>query len=86
MTFLRIVMFEHDLFGKPVSTFPDHALAISRPARSRNLSQIFKTFENWEFKTNFNALKQKAPDISAGRCRCETSEILEFGVYFKRRH
>jgi hypothetical protein len=20
-------MFEHDLFGKPVSTFPDHALA-----------------------------------------------------------
>src|SRR5436190_20205573 len=31
MTFLRIVirsifLFEHDLFGKPVSTFPDHAL------------------------------------------------------------
>ena len=34
MTFLRIViplylMFEHDLFGKPVSTFPDHALDVS---------------------------------------------------------
>src|SRR5467141_3595203 len=32
MTFLRIViplylLFEHDLFGKPVPTFPDHALA-----------------------------------------------------------
>src|SRR5882724_6201302 len=31
MTFLRIVIplypFEHDLFGKPVPTFPDHALA-----------------------------------------------------------
>jgi hypothetical protein len=32
MTFLRIViplyvfLFEHDLFGRPVSTFPDHAL------------------------------------------------------------
>jgi hypothetical protein len=22
-----ISLFEHDLFGKPVSTFPDHALA-----------------------------------------------------------
>jgi hypothetical protein len=34
MTFLRIViplylLFEHDLFGKPVPTFPDHALAIA---------------------------------------------------------
>jgi hypothetical protein len=33
MTFLRIViplylLFEHDLFGKPVPTFPDHALAV----------------------------------------------------------
>jgi len=32
MTFLRIViplylLFEHDLFGKPLHTFPDHALA-----------------------------------------------------------
>jgi hypothetical protein len=32
MTFLRIIiplylLFEHDLFGKPVPTFPDHALA-----------------------------------------------------------
>ena len=32
MTFLRIViplylfLFEHDIFGKPVPTFPDHAL------------------------------------------------------------
>jgi hypothetical protein len=31
MTFLRIaiplqLLFEHDLFGKPVPTFPDHAL------------------------------------------------------------
>jgi hypothetical protein len=24
-----IPLFEHDLFGKPVSTFPDHALAVS---------------------------------------------------------
>jgi hypothetical protein len=23
----RISLFEHDLFGKPVPTFPDHALA-----------------------------------------------------------
>jgi hypothetical protein len=35
MTFLRIVipiylLFEHDLFGKPVPTFPDHALATLR--------------------------------------------------------
>src|SRR5260370_16464816 len=28
----RTLLFEHDLFGKPVSTFPDHALAIMRPA------------------------------------------------------
>jgi hypothetical protein len=33
MTFLRIViplyfLFEHDLFGKPVPTFPDHALGL----------------------------------------------------------
>src|ERR1700722_16767413 len=27
MTLLRIFLFEHDLFGKPVSAFPDHALA-----------------------------------------------------------
>jgi hypothetical protein len=27
-------LFEHDLFGKPVSTFPDHALAI-RTRRGR---------------------------------------------------
>jgi hypothetical protein len=38
MTFLRIVMplyllFEHDLFGKPVPTFPDHALEKKRPQR-----------------------------------------------------
>jgi hypothetical protein len=24
-----VYLFEHDLFGKPVSTFPDHALGIS---------------------------------------------------------
>jgi hypothetical protein len=34
MIFLRIIiplylLFEHDLFGKPVSTFPDHALTRS---------------------------------------------------------
>jgi len=23
-------LFEHDLFGKPVPTFPDHALALGR--------------------------------------------------------
>jgi hypothetical protein len=23
------LLFEHDLFGKPVSTFPDHALAVA---------------------------------------------------------
>ena len=41
MTFLRIViplylfLFEHDLFGKPVPTFPDHALAVGEaPSRS----------------------------------------------------
>jgi hypothetical protein len=33
MTFLRIVialylLFEHDLFGKPVPTFPDHASSV----------------------------------------------------------
>jgi hypothetical protein len=25
-----ILLFEHDLFGKPASTFPDHALTRSR--------------------------------------------------------
>jgi hypothetical protein len=40
MTFLRIVippilLFEHDLFGKPVSTFPDHALARETSAELR---------------------------------------------------
>jgi hypothetical protein len=37
MTFLRIViplylLIEHDLFGKPVTTFPDHALTAGSPA------------------------------------------------------
>jgi hypothetical protein len=30
-------LFEHDLFGKPVSTFPDHALAASSRAGSMNV-------------------------------------------------
>src|SRR5882757_5379012 len=39
MTFLRIViplylLFEHDLFGKPVSTFPDHALLFEHDLRA----------------------------------------------------
>src|SRR4030095_11127884 len=25
------LLFEHDLFGKPVSTFPDHALEVAEP-------------------------------------------------------
>ena len=43
MTILRIVtplnpfLFEHDLFGKPVSTFPDHALAPAIEADQRDL-------------------------------------------------
>jgi hypothetical protein len=28
-------LFEHDLFGKPVPTFPDHALTVA-PSRSRD--------------------------------------------------
>jgi hypothetical protein len=28
-------LFEHDLFGKPDSTFPDHALVTRRQARRR---------------------------------------------------
>jgi hypothetical protein len=27
-------LFEHDLFGKPVPTFPDHALAFQASARA----------------------------------------------------
>jgi hypothetical protein len=39
MTYLRIVIplhlfIEHDLFGKPVSTFPDHALSGDQPMSS----------------------------------------------------
>src|SRR5882724_6270834 len=30
-----LVVFEHDLFGKPVSTFPDHALVCLGNKRSR---------------------------------------------------
>jgi hypothetical protein len=42
MTFLRIViplylLFEHDLFGKPVPTFPDHALTCPRIPQSKGL-------------------------------------------------
>src|SRR5258705_12072424 len=35
MTFPRIVtpLYEHNLFGKPVPTFPDHALAPNKPGR-----------------------------------------------------
>jgi hypothetical protein len=29
------LLFEHDLFGKPVSTFPDHALASAYSAKAR---------------------------------------------------
>jgi hypothetical protein len=31
-------LFEHDLFGKPVPTFPDHALAA--PANSREFAGL----------------------------------------------
>src|SRR6267142_7218270 len=30
-----IILFEHDLFGKPVPTFPDHALLLRRAASLR---------------------------------------------------
>ena len=36
-----IFLFEHDLFGKPVPTFPDHALTI-RPALSSTAEQTSK--------------------------------------------
>src|SRR5438445_11606045 len=52
MTFLRIVtplylLFEHDLFGKPVSTFPDHALAASvSPAGHHSATAPFTAAES----------------------------------------
>ena len=36
-------LFEHDLFGKPVSTFPDHALAI-RTRRGRVDAKVGTSF------------------------------------------
>jgi hypothetical protein len=30
-----LTFFEHDLFGKPLQAFPDHALAKSRPVKVR---------------------------------------------------
>jgi hypothetical protein len=37
-------LFEHDLFGKPVSTFPDHALAIRtrRAASTQKWEPVFR--------------------------------------------
>src|SRR6202040_3373219 len=32
------LLFEHDLFGKPVPTFPDHALAAGHRREERNLA------------------------------------------------
>jgi hypothetical protein len=37
-TFRFSFLFEHDLFGKPVSTFPDHAVVLS--------TGIFMPFDN----------------------------------------
>jgi hypothetical protein len=35
-------VFEHDLFGKPVPTFPDHAVAIDDAAAIRNTRRNLK--------------------------------------------
>src|SRR2546430_16562969 len=37
-----IFLFEHDLFDKPVPTFPDHALAARLPGRGASVSQFRK--------------------------------------------
>jgi hypothetical protein len=54
MTFLRIVtrssfLFEHDPFGKPVPTFPDHALGYTRKPFCR-LEPRFDTGSKRDFK------------------------------------
>jgi hypothetical protein len=41
-----IALFEHDLFGKPVSTFPDHALAQSRAFRTVNAREAIERLLN----------------------------------------
>jgi hypothetical protein len=38
-----IPLFEHDLFGKPVSTFPDHALRTRLPIKIRH--RVLKLFK-----------------------------------------
>jgi hypothetical protein len=38
------LLFVHDLFGKPASTFPDHALGQSRTARVSNERPRLKAF------------------------------------------
>jgi hypothetical protein len=38
-----IFLFEHDLFGKPASTFPDHALAGRKKARPAYWSGFLST-------------------------------------------
>jgi hypothetical protein len=41
-----ISLFEHDLFGKPVSTFPDHALEPNARRRERLLNGLLQLVEN----------------------------------------
>src|ERR1700674_2177110 len=63
MTFLRIVIplylfFQHDLFGKPVPTFPDHALPLLAMTGS-NVGFKFQTVRGYAFVFS----RRDAPEV-----------------------
>ena len=81
-------MFEHDLFGKPLRTFPDHASTSAGHPRTDTDAAIVK----WEFPNNllfpwrsdtirslgviarYNELPARSPDL--GSAGCDTLDDL----------
>src|SRR5437764_15097079 len=39
----EFTLFEHDLFGKPVSTFPDHAVTLHHILSTRRASSVIRS-------------------------------------------
>jgi hypothetical protein len=65
-------LFEHDLFGKPDSTFPDHALAVMH----RIASEQYARFRTRRTANRFSASARSSLREVFGRMRCESAAAL----------
>src|ERR1700704_3446657 len=90
MTFLRslsrsILLFEHDLFGKPVPTFPDHALAIGGGPETRYALTNHRMRLVWGAAPRFGQVPGQIADIDAGIDLERPYKAPADGVRAKRR-